>query len=314
MDNKNSAKFAFFYMLSLISLVFTAIAVGIVFFQLINKNIIDIVSDYSGSFDSGALKYAISSLLIAAPIYFVVMWLINSYLKKGELKADSQIRRWLTYLILLVSFVVMIGWLIGLVNSYLDGELTQKFILKFLTALLISGLIFAYYLYDIRREKVKNGKDKVVQSFFYGGIALVVLPLVLAFMNVESPRETKMRKIDESVLRSFSQIRYAIDNYYQGEQVLPGSLEVLKDSNYTPIINEDQIKHPQSGNSYEYNIIATTTYELCADFLTANKNREDSSDQAYKDEFPHDIGRQCFKLQAREDNTKGQLRPLPVEP
>jgi len=64
-----------------------------------------------------------------------------------EAEKESGIRKWLTYFILLVSAVVMIGWLIGTISSFLNGELSLKFILKSLTSILISALIFSFYLY-----------------------------------------------------------------------------------------------------------------------------------------------------------------------
>lgn len=309
MENKNSAKFAFLYMLSLVALVFVAISVGIVLFQIINKSITDVIADYSGQFNPEALKFAISALLIASPIYFVVMRLINRSLGKGELSLDSAVRRWLTYFILLVSSVVMIGWLIGTVNSFLNGELTLKFVLKFLSAVGISALIFSYYLYDIKRQSAEPGKNKVVKAYFYAALALVLAAFVLAAANVESPRETKNRKIDETVLRSFNDIRFAVDNYYQNNnRKLPESLDQVSRRDWSSFDSEEDTRHPVSGESYEYQVLSENEYELCANFLTSNQ-QDDALYRAFKDDYPHDSGRQCFKLQVREDSTKPVVSP-----
>src|SRR3989339_434199 len=165
MEKNNAAKFAFFYMLSLVSLIFTALSTGIIIFQFINKNITDVLSTTTTGFDSSALKFAISAVIIAAPIYFVLMSLINKNLFEGNLDKESGIRKWLTYFIIFISSVVMIGWLIGTVNFFLDGELTIKFILKSITAILISAIIFSFYLYDIKRGEVQKKKDKIVRDY-----------------------------------------------------------------------------------------------------------------------------------------------------
>ena len=110
---KQNAKFAFFYMLSLVALVFTSLAAAMVVFQIINKKVIDLITLAPGGFNQDALKFAISAIIIAAPIYFVMMWLINKNLLAGKMDKESGIRKWLTYFILLISAVVMIGWLIG---------------------------------------------------------------------------------------------------------------------------------------------------------------------------------------------------------
>ena len=141
---KQNAKFAFFYMLSLVALVFTSLSTGMIIFQIINKTIADDLSLAPGGFSQDALRFAISAIIIAAPIYFVLMRLINKNLLSGQMGKESGVRKWLTYFILLVSFVVMIGWLIATIGSFLNGEFTIKFILKALTSILISALILAF--------------------------------------------------------------------------------------------------------------------------------------------------------------------------
>lgn len=312
MDNKNSAKFAFMYMLSLVALVFVAISVGIVLFQIINKNIVDVIAEYSGRFSSESLKFAISALIIASPIYFLIMWLLEKSFRKKELSADSGVRRWLIYFILLVSAVVMIGWLIGTVNSFLNGELTTKFILKFLSSVGISALIFSYYLYDIRRKQAPETKDRTVTVFFYAALAVVLAAFLLAAFNVESPAQTKNRKIDEAVLSHFSNIRYAINNYYQNnDSRLPENLSQLSRANWPSLDAERDFKNPATKEEYEYRTIDEDEYELCAVFLTSNQGG-DRSYYPYQDEFPHEAGRQCFKIQAQTDNLKEPLRPIPI--
>ncbi|MDP2736291.1 MAG: DUF5671 domain-containing protein, partial [bacterium] len=133
---KQNAKFAFFYMLSLVALVFTSLSTGMIIFQIINKLIVDDLSLAPGGFSQDALRFAISAIIIAAPIYFILMRLINKNLLSGQMEKESGIRKWLTYFILLVSAVVMIGWFIATIGSFLNGEFTIKFILKSLTSIL----------------------------------------------------------------------------------------------------------------------------------------------------------------------------------
>ena len=257
-NNTNAPKFAFYYMLSLVSLIFTAVSVGIVIFQVINKNIVDIIDQYAGRFEPEALKFAISALIIATPIYYVMQKLINKSLYTGELDQESPVRKWLTYFILLVSSVVMIFWLIITLNTFLDGDLTSKFILKALTAIGISALIFSFYLYDIRREKVKKHKDKYFPFFLYGSLILIVGAFVFAIFNVESPRETRLRKIDEMTIRNLDQIKYSVQNFYSENNALPESLDMIKNS--TIIRSEDMTLDPETKKPYEYRIINENTF------------------------------------------------------
>lgn len=84
-------------------------------------------SSYS---NDGQLKFAIASLIIATPIFYIISNLINRGLKKGELDKESWIRRWLTYFILLVSSIVLLGVFISVILNFLNGELTSRSILK----------------------------------------------------------------------------------------------------------------------------------------------------------------------------------------
>ena len=67
-------------MLSLVALVFMAVATGMIVFQIINKAIIDIINEYSGRYSSEALKFGISALIISAPIFYLTIRQINKNL------------------------------------------------------------------------------------------------------------------------------------------------------------------------------------------------------------------------------------------
>jgi hypothetical protein len=301
-------------MLSLVSLVFTAVSVGIVIFQVINKNIIDIIDQYAGRFEPSALKFAISALVIAAPIYYVLQRLIRKNLFSGALDKEAGVRKWLTYFILLVSAVVMIFWLIFTLNSFLDGDLTLKFILKAITAIGIAAIIFSFYLYDIRREEIVGKKDRVVTYYFYGSLALVAIAFVFAVFNVESPRETRLRKLDEMVLQHFDQITYALDRFYNENSQLPKALEALKDD--YEFDTEKTLFDPETKAPYEYRLLEGKKFELCAVFRLSNKDAEGLANQYMKDRWPHDEGRVCFERKASDLNAGkpiSEIRPMPVE-
>ena len=291
MEQQNNAKFAFFYMLSLFSLIFMAIAVGMIIFQIINKEIIDIISDSSGRYQPDALKFGISSLIIATPIFFITMRQIYKNLFLGILDKDSAIRKWLSYFILFVSSVVMIIWLIMTINSFLDGELTFKFFLKAITALAIAASIFTFYFYDIKRKEVKEKKDLIIRIYFYASLIVIISVFIASLFVVESPVETRNRKTDEAVLNDFNSIDNAVQNYFREKERLPESLTILKDE--FPYITEDDLKHPSSNENYAYNKLEDRKYELCANFLTSNISDIDLNG-FNKEMWPHDSGVQCL--------------------
>ena len=65
-------------------------------------------------------------------------------------------RKWLTYLTLVVAAGIIIGDLIALLSSLLGGDLSVPFTLKAMTILAITGCIFGYYLWDLRQTEQED--------------------------------------------------------------------------------------------------------------------------------------------------------------
>lgn len=303
----HAAKYAFFYLLSLFALIFTALPVGMIIFQVINKFIPDTLGLYQGRFSMEALKFAISAIIIAAPIYYVTMRQIVSSIQKGNLAKDSAIRRWLTYFILFVSSVVSIVWLIMTVNTFLNGDLTIKFMLKALTAIGISAIIFSFYLLDIRREEIPK-PDNLTRYFFYGSLTLVLAAFITSLFIVDSPAETRNKRYDNQVVSELSQISYEIDNYYQKNEALPASLEALVES--SQYFNRAQIEESENDEVYGYEITGDKTYNLCATFKSSNLDGdEEEYYYGYENrDWQHEAGDKCFDLEVRTDTAP---KPVP---
>lgn len=309
-QQNNAAKYTFYYMLSLVALIFMSLATGMIVFQIINKNIVDVLNQYRGRFSSEQLKFAISALIISAPIFYITTKQIFKNLFSGALDKDSQIRKWLTYLILLVSSVVMLGWLVAVINSFLDGELTLKFILKALTAISIAVIVFTFYLYDIKRENMMGVKDNVIRAYFYGSLIIVVAVFVGALFIVESPRETRDRKIDNNVLRKLNRLDSSIRSYYIENKRLPidfGELIVAFD-----YIDDDDFENSATGERFEYAVKEAKIYEICASFRASNYDRDEQKlyINLYSKEWRHNAGRQCWERKIREADIKGEPRLL----
>lgn len=292
MAKHDSAKYAFFYLLSLVSLVFMSISVGIIVFQIINKEIVDIINDYVVSYNDGAMKFAISAIIVSTPIYYLTSRQIYKNLFRGDLDKEAGVRKWLTYFILLVSIVVMIGFLIATINSFLGGDLTTKFILKTLTALIISGTVFSFYLYDIRREEVQDKKDKVIKLYAWISLLVVVVVFVLSWFFVDSPATTRNKKIDQEIINDFYEINSAVVNYYTLNEAMPADLNTLLNSTDAYRLSTQAVKNPSSDQYYDYQLTADDEYKICADFLTSTL--DDNSDRYSPMDYRHDKGYQCF--------------------
>ncbi|MFA6603974.1 MAG: DUF5671 domain-containing protein [Patescibacteria group bacterium] len=147
-----SAREAFIYLLLFACLYWSAWSFGTLLFDFINHWIPDKLSQYY-QLDIFGVRTSIASLIVAFPIYFWLTTLTIRWISRDPEKKSSKVRKWLTYLTLFVAASIIIGDLITLIYNLLAGELTLRFILKVLAVMLIAGLIFGYYLWDLRKEE-----------------------------------------------------------------------------------------------------------------------------------------------------------------
>lgn len=150
-----SPRETFLYLVLFSTLYLSAINFGSLVFDLINRAFPDPALDpaygYRAAGDS--LRWSIATLIVAFPVFLYVTHLTGRDATRDPRKRQSHVRRWLTYLTLFIGASVLIGDVIMLVFNALGGELTPRFVLKVATVGLIAGLVFGYYLRDLRREE-----------------------------------------------------------------------------------------------------------------------------------------------------------------
>ena len=291
MESKHNAKYAFYYLLSLAALIFTGLSVGMVAFSIIDKTVADALVSYYNAGD-GSLKFAISALLIAAPIYYAMAQLISRGLKSGELDKESPLRRWLTYFILLVSSLIVLGVLISVINNFLSGELSARFLLKALVTFLISGTVFSYYFYEAKRQTVGQ-PDKIISAFFWTSLVVVVGVFVAAWFFVESPQVARARRFDQAVVSNIYSLESVVNEYYSKAGNLPDNLEQIRERNI--YLDESLAQDPETKQPIEYKKVGEREFELCATFRLDSR-RDQANYPGYNpaDSKNHGAGYQCL--------------------
>jgi hypothetical protein len=148
-----SAKDAFLYLLSFSTLAIWTFAVGSIMFTLIDRWIRDPLNNSGGYYGSGYYQIAdaLASLIVAFPIYIFVTRYIVREVEVHPEKRESAVRKWLTYIALLIAAGVVIGDLITFLNYFLRGELTTRFVAKVAVVLAIAGGVFWYYMGSLQR-------------------------------------------------------------------------------------------------------------------------------------------------------------------
>ncbi len=141
-----SAKDAFLYLLAFALLATWSIAAGSVLFTLIDRWLKDpLTRTY---YPSGYYQIAdsLACIIVAFPVYLLVTRYILREVQAHPEKFDSPVRKWLTYIALLIAAGVVVGDIITFLTFLLRGELTSRFIAKTSVVLVIAGGIFWYYL------------------------------------------------------------------------------------------------------------------------------------------------------------------------
>jgi len=297
MTNKQNAKYAFYYLLSLVALIFTTVSVGMIVYSIIDKTVPDALNTYISNYD-GQLKFAISALIIATPIFYILSGLIFKGLRKEEMEKDSGVRRWLTYLILLVSSLIILGVFIGVINNFLSGELTSRFILKAITIFILSAGVFSFYFYDIKREDLVR-KDLVVRLFFFISLALVLIAFIAAFFFVESPKTARARRLDQILTNNISGLESSVNTYYDKNKKLPENIEALK-AEKNIYLDAASLTDPETRQAIVYQKLNDKEFQLCATFRldSAQENNDRTmgavSYPSYKGDKSHAAGYQCI--------------------
>ena len=312
---KTTPKDFFVFIGAMAALYGSAVSLINLLFEIINASFPDPLSFNYDNFSSG-MRWSIASLIIVFPIYIFLSQFINKDLAANFLKKNLGIRKWLTYLTLFVAGVTIITDLILLINTFLGGEITARFAFKVLSVLVVAGTVFAYYLYDLKRDVgQKSNKMKLlawVVSF------AVLASIVGGFFIMGSPFTLRMKRFDERRVSDLQNIQYQIVNFYQRKGSLPNGLLELEDPISGFILPRDPNPAPFVGynpGGYGYIKVSDLSFKLCANFSLASDAQIDSkymtrsvpvflgdSYHSYLNEnWQHASGEQCFDRKIDKD-------------
>lgn len=292
-ESQNPAMHFFLYLVSFLSLCFLSTGAGAILFQFINKNFSDsdaLRYDYAGYFSQYAIKYGIAALIIAAPVYFILMYLINKYIYEEKISENSKVRKWLTYIVLFFTAGTILGDLVTLVYNMLGGDIMARFILKVIVVLFIAGAIFSYYLVDMKRKNMAGQLYEINRILAGIAILLVVIITILGFTVVDSPFASRDRKIDDQTVSDLQSIEGQVSNYYRKNSTLPATLNDLE--------KEDYYSSRELNPSITYQKITATNYKLCATFKRASSDYKTEQTRYYayenNDQWQYGKGNSCF--------------------
>lgn len=313
---RSTAKDVFSHLLAIVTLYVSVISFITLCFQYVNVKFPDVLNFYyTGILD--AIRGSMSSIIVVWPVFILMSWLINKDMKADPQKHEIGIRKWLLYLTLFVTAITIIIDLVTLVNYFLNGEITLRFILKVAVVLVTAATVFWYYLWDLRRDTF--AKSVVPKNTALATSAVVVLTIVLGFVFVGSPTQQRQVRFDDQRINDLSMVQSEIVNSYSNKRILPVTLKELNNSITGFIVPTD----PVTGQAYEYIVKAPLTFELCTTFTTASIAADAKSSlptsarpydysSPYGQNWTHGIGRTCFERTI--DPANYPLLGVPMKP
>lgn len=294
----------------LITLYVSVIALLNLVFDIINQIYPDAVSGgyYVSSGYSASIRWAIACLIIFFPIYIIITRYLRKNSETDPSRREIWVRKWFVYLTLFLSVLTIAIDLITLVNSFLGGELTTRFLLKVLATLVVTGAVFGYYFYDLRTE---GGNNRTGKIFAWTSIILVAASIVWAFAVIGSPMNARLFQFDNQKVNDLQNIQYQVINYWQAKGKLPADLAALNDSISGYVAPVDS----QTQQAYVYKVTGVKDFQLCADFNLSTVNNMNNNAVARpvgyaSDNWTHGKGQKCFDRTI--DSQLYPVKPAPV--
>lgn len=288
----------------------------------------------AGYFYGNSVAWPISMLVVLIPTLYVLEWLIGRDLAKMPEKTDLWIRRWRIYLTIFLAAILMVGDLIALINVYLNGEITSRFIYKIIVILLIAGAIGKYYFFSLYPDLKWSKLARRINPWF--GIVFVLVAIIMGFVAVGSPATQRAMRFDSQRMNDLSSIQSQIVSYWQQKEALPQELADLHDSLSWFTVPTD----PETKAEYEYvnkNVSGANSaskdisFELCAVFSRPSRDDKGRGEYGYygggmvsypaydmsypiidADNWKHDIGRTCFERTIDPDKYS-PIKPMSVD-
>lgn len=275
---------------ALISLYLTITFVLVLLFGLINLLVPDSADSYfSQESAQNSLRLSIAMLLVFFPTFITLTRLVNVVRRQLHDATYLTITKWLLYLSLLAAGLTILIDLVVLIVTFLEGEVTVRFLCKVLAVFTVVGLAFGYYLKDVRGYWVTHENE----SKLYGLLVslFVIVTVVFAFFMIDSPESARAIKFDNQKVGHLQDMKWRIEDYYRSNQSLPATITDVYDLFPVPTPPDDTMM-------YRYEVVDEKFYELCAEFNQASQTIENPTIRPVFEKnynWEHQAGEWCFQ-------------------
>ena len=285
-----AAKDAFLYLLAFLTLGIWAIQLGALLFAAIDITFPNPALEYGNSYwVTRSMADELASVLVGFPVFLLVTRGIIRGSQEQPERLESSVRKWLTYIALVITASTVLGDLVTFLAYFLRGDLDTRFVLKVAAVLVIAGGIFAYYLDSLRRDSVSSARNRL---FAIAATILVAFGIVTGFVQIGSPFAQRIQSEDARRLYDLSSMAQQLHTRWLARGraesfTLPAGIRELERTGLAGA----SVTDPRTGQPYLYRPVQGSTYVLCADFSLP-------SPPGVSGAWRHPAGRTCFDLDA----------------
>ena len=270
--------------------------------------------DYSFTGSVSSINGSIAALFVLFPTFLILARTAEKDMRSHPEKRELWIRKWLIYLTLFVAGVTMAVDFIFLIQYFLEGDVTTRFLIKVITVFLTTGAIFCYFMYDLKRNIHKN--KSMLALFVAVASFIVIATLGLSFSIIGSPLEQRNFKLDETRVQQLSDLTQQVIYYRQTFGKVPEQLTDLAKNGY------NEPRDPKTGNQYEFKRISNMKFELCATFERETRPLDVGARDgmtrplmpgiAHGYVWKHTMGKTCFEREIFPDQIS-EKPGMPIE-
>ncbi|MCF7831657.1 MAG: DUF5671 domain-containing protein [Candidatus Pacebacteria bacterium] len=265
-QNSLTPKFFFLSLGVLVTLITSVVSFLNLLFGVLNKHFPDALNavyqyGYS-SWDYDGIRASLATLIIVFPVFFVLAYFWNKESKKELGTGDAIIKKWMVYIVLFLTAIVVIVDLVTLVKYFVAGEITTRFIIKVLLVLAVAKIVGLYYLYVLgslnRFKKIISISSTIVAPVF------VIAAIIISFCVIGSPSEQRAWRMDERRIQDLQSLQWQVISYWQQKESLPINIKELSNplSGFSLPVDPEFTK----GLTYEYEKNNDMQFSLCATF------------------------------------------------
>lgn len=278
---------------SLISLYLSLTFLLVLLFGLINLKFPDATDGYYMiESASNSVRLGIAMVLVAFPTYLILTRLVNKIRRTDTHEQYLSLTKWLIYLSLIVAIGALLVDLVVIINTFLLGEITSRFIFKALAVVVVLGAAVHYYILDARGFWVKNESKSIM--FGIGALLVALTSIAFGLAYIESPAAVREIKLDQTQVSDLQTIQYKIEEVLGTTKSLPVTMNTAFGEFNTPTA-------PAGRTAYTY-VVTADGFELCAEFARDSKGDEFSGPKfdataliTNGNDWQYKAGNYCFK-------------------